>query len=128
MAGAAYSGSIRYSPGVRVEPWQPAEWGSPTQHELEAKFHHNRQQTGVIDGPQLSQVRHWLADARHGSLTKKVQQGADRGSEVSACWIREAGSEGYRRIELVVLGDFSYRNTSPAAADLDRWLRSTFAE
>jgi len=55
---------------------------------------------------------------------KKVQKGADMGASASACWVREAGSGGYREIELEVSGDWSYKNTAPAARKLVRWLAS----
>jgi len=112
------------SPDSTVKPWQPKQPDLPTQQELEAKYNHDRHQVGTIDAATLTQVRRWLADARNGSLSKKAQRGADRGSIASQCWIREGSRDGYREIELAIDGDWSYTNTTPAAAELTRWLQS----
>ena len=107
-----------------VKPWQPKQPDSPTQAELEAKYKHDRRQVGTIDARKLTEVRRWLADARNGSLSKKAQRGADKGSIASQCWIREGSPDGYHEVELAVDGDWNYRNTAPAAAELTRWLQS----
>ena len=89
---------------------------------------HDRRQVGTIDAQKLSEVRRWLADARKRSLSKKAQRGADRGSIASQCWIREGSGDGYREVELAVDGDWHYRNTAPAAAELTRWLQTLVKE
>lgn len=112
------------SSDAAVKPWQPKQPDSPTRQEVEVKYSHDRRQVGTIDAERLTAVRRWLADARTGSLSKKTQRGADMGSTASQCWIREGSREDYRSIELAVDGDWSYRNTAPAAAELTRWLQS----
>jgi hypothetical protein len=107
-----------------VAPWAPSRPETPTQQELEQKYSHNRRQVGTVDAKDLTRVRRWLAEARHGSLSKKVQRGADRGASSRACWIRGAGSDRYQQVELDVTGDWTYTNSAPAAGELVRWLVS----
>jgi hypothetical protein len=112
------------SPDTRGRQWAPKQPDAPIQQELEDKYSLNRHQRGTVEAQKIVEVRGWLAAARSGSLSKKVQKGADMGSSASVCWVREAGGGHYQLIELEVSGDWSYRNTAAAAAELARWLAS----
>ena len=112
------------SSDVSAKASPPAQSDSLTQQELEQKYSHGRRQVGTVNAQSLNDARRWLSDARSGSLSPKVRRAFDMGTGASSCWIREAGTERYRTIELAVDGDWRYRNTAPAAGELVRWLES----
>jgi hypothetical protein len=115
-------GSASSGPGAI--PWQPKHPESPTREELEEKYSHDRRPIGSVDARTLTEVRGWIGKARAGTLSKKVQRGADMGTAASQCWVSDAGKNAFRPVELAVDGDWSYSNTSPAAAELVRWLKT----
>lgn len=109
----------RYNVEKQVTPKQE---NAITEAELEAKYSQGRKLLKTVPPDEIGKMHQLIAAASKGTYSEKVQRGADAGAVVSSCYLYDANAKTYREIELVVSGDWSYRNESPAARQLTEWL------
>ena len=102
----------------------PASTQSPTEQELEAKYSHGRKLLRTVDAKELAAMIPLIAQAKKGPYSRHEPTGADRGGFGSTCYWYDAATRRYREVEIEEEGDFTYKNLSPAAAALARWLVS----
>jgi hypothetical protein len=109
----------RFTVAKRVTP---ARQKAVTEAELEAKYSQGRTLLRTVAPEEVARMRGLIAAASKGSYSERKPTAADFGANVSACFLYDPAAKTYRAIELDVSGDWTYRNTSAAAAQLTDWL------
>jgi len=90
--------------------------------DLEAKYAHRRALAGSVSAAEVQSRYARVGDALAGTLTPEQGVCADAGTTRYTALIYNQDTGTYRRLLLRQNGDVARTNTSPAAAELFRWL------
>lgn len=96
---------------------------SMTEQALLARFAPGRTRAATVPAAEMAERYAQVLQAREGTLSEPRNRGADMGDTVTRCWLPDAAGV-YREVFLRQSGDWERENTSPAAAQLSRWLDS----
>ena len=95
-----------------------------TEAEMDEKYGSERKLIRTLPTDEVRAMYDLIPGAAKGALSKRVPRGMDMGASVSACYLFDATSKRYRKVELDVTGDWEYRNLAPEARKLAAWLAS----
>jgi hypothetical protein len=96
---------------------------SLTEQALLARYAPGRTRAGSVEAAEMAERYRLVLQAREGARTERSRRGADMGATVRRCYLPDSGGV-YREVFLRQTGDWEQANTSPAAAQLSRWLDS----
>src|SRR5207237_106692 len=114
-------GVYRYTGGERL---RTPKRDDITEEELEAEYSQGRSLVRTVTAQELAKIVPLIEAASRGSYSDRERRGADQGATVTLCYTYDPTTKRYRQVELEVSGDWSYRNLSPGAQQLTRWLTS----
>jgi hypothetical protein len=112
----------QFEDGAR--PWEPKRPDALTEQELEDKYRHGRKLLRTVEAKDLAAMIPLIAAASKGPYSKHESTGADRGGFGITCYLYNPTTQRYRDVEIEEEGDFTYKNLSPAAHTLARWVAS----
>lgn len=96
---------------------------SLTEQALLARYAPGRTRAATVPAVEMAERYAQVLAAREGTLSDRRRRGADMGATVRRCFLPDAAGV-YREVLLRQTGDWERENTSPAAAQLSRWLDS----
>jgi hypothetical protein len=96
---------------------------SMTEQALLARYAPGRTRAATVPAAEMAQRYAQVLQAREGAPSDRRRRGADMGAVVTRCYLPDAAGV-YREVLLRQTGDWQRENTSPAAAQLSRWLDS----
>jgi hypothetical protein len=113
-------GVHRFDAGNRMPPG-PLE-STPTEAEMDAKYGRSVALIGRVPADELLAMFRLIPAASKGAYSDRVSASRDRGAFVTMCYVFDAAERRYRAVELDVQGDWEYRNLTPEAETLTKWL------
>jgi hypothetical protein len=99
-------------------PWNAPEGSSLTVAQLSEKHTHGRQLVGTVSVDTLALIRALIPAAARGTQTERTATAADMGSYQRSAYVIDQATERYTVVPLRVVGDWSWHNTAPEAAQL----------